>query len=69
MEELCFLRRPCRDVISKGQSQLRVTSVRESVKRGHEPEAEELPLLEPLPGTSSNKTENTRLSALVDCKM
>jgi hypothetical protein len=34
----------------KGQSQLRVSSVRESVKRGLEPEGEEEPLLEPLPG-------------------
>jgi hypothetical protein len=41
--ELCFLCGPCRDVISKGQgqlSQLRISSLRESVKRGLEPEAE-----------------------------
>jgi hypothetical protein len=31
-----FLRGPCRDVISKGQSQLRVSSAWESVKRGPE---------------------------------
>jgi hypothetical protein len=30
--ELCFLCGSCRDVISKGQSQLIVTSVRESVR-------------------------------------
>jgi hypothetical protein len=39
--ELCFLRGPCRDVISKGQGQLIVSSIQESVKRGLEPEAEE----------------------------
>jgi hypothetical protein len=37
----CFLPSPCRDVISKGQDQSLVSSVRESVKRGLEPEAEE----------------------------
>jgi hypothetical protein len=41
MEELCFLRGPCRDVKNKGQGQLIVTSVRESVERGLEPDAEE----------------------------
>jgi hypothetical protein len=41
IEELCFLCGPCRDVISKGQGQFVVSSVRESVKRGLEPEAEE----------------------------
>jgi hypothetical protein len=41
MEELCFLRGPRRVVISKGQVQLRVSSVQESVKRGPELEAEE----------------------------
>jgi hypothetical protein len=50
MEELCFLCGPCQYVISKGQGQLIVNSVPESVKRGLEPEAENLPLLEPLPG-------------------
>jgi hypothetical protein len=40
IEELCFLRGPCRDVIGKGQSQLRVSSVR-SVERGLVLEAEE----------------------------
>jgi hypothetical protein len=39
MEELCFLSGPCRDVISKGQGQLRVSSIQESVKRGPELEA------------------------------
>jgi hypothetical protein len=46
MEELCFLRGPYRDAISKGQGQLRVSSV----KSGPGPEAEEWPLLGPLPG-------------------
>jgi hypothetical protein len=32
-KELCFLRGPCRDVISKGKGQLIVPSIRESVKR------------------------------------
>jgi hypothetical protein len=41
-----LLRGPCRDVISKGQGQLRVSSVWEVVKRGLQPEAEESPLLE-----------------------
>jgi hypothetical protein len=49
-EEMCFLCGQCRDVISKGQGYSSVSSVWESVKRGLEPEAEELPLLEPLPG-------------------
>jgi hypothetical protein len=43
-KELRFLCWPCRDVISKGQgqlSQLRIRSVRESVKRGLEPVAQE----------------------------
>jgi hypothetical protein len=40
-----FLRGPYRDVISKGQGQLLVSSARESVKRELEPEEEE-----PLPG-------------------
>jgi hypothetical protein len=48
--QLCFLWGPCRDVISKGQGKLIVSYVRESVKRGLEPEAEGQPLLEPLPG-------------------
>jgi hypothetical protein len=50
-EELCFLRGPCRELISKGQGQLsvvscqlKVSSVRESVKTELEPEAEEWPL-------------------------
>jgi hypothetical protein len=34
------------EIIRKGQSQLRVSSVREVVRRGLEPEAEECPLLE-----------------------
>jgi hypothetical protein len=34
-EELCFLRDPCRDVISKRQDQFsQFSSVRESVRRG-----------------------------------
>jgi hypothetical protein len=41
MEEMRFLRGQRRDVISKGQGQLRVSSVRESVKRGLELEADE----------------------------
>jgi hypothetical protein len=41
MEELCFLRGPCRDIMNKGQGHLRVSSVRESVRRRFEPEAEE----------------------------
>jgi hypothetical protein len=44
MQELCFLCGPCSGVISKeeGQfNQLRVSSVRESVKTVLEPEAEE----------------------------
>jgi hypothetical protein len=40
-EELYFVHGPCRDVINKGQGQLGVSSVQESVKRGLEPEAEE----------------------------
>jgi hypothetical protein len=36
-----FLRGPYRDVISKGQGRLLVSSVRETVKRGLEPEADE----------------------------
>jgi hypothetical protein len=40
-EELCFLCGTCRDVISKGQDQLIVSSVLESVKGGREREAEE----------------------------
>jgi hypothetical protein len=40
MEELCFLCGPCRDVISKGQGQLSVSSVREPVKRGLQPKTE-----------------------------
>jgi hypothetical protein len=36
MEELCFLRGPRRDVVSKGQGQLIISSVLESVKRGLE---------------------------------
>jgi hypothetical protein len=40
MEELCFLRGPCRGVISKGQSQLIVSSVQGFLKRGLEPQAE-----------------------------
>jgi hypothetical protein len=52
MEELCFLRGPCREVISEKRfgAYSVDSSVRESVKRGLEPEAEEEPLLEPLPG-------------------
>jgi hypothetical protein len=50
MEELCFLRGPCRVVESKGQGQSIVSSVRESVKRGPELETEKYVLLEPLPG-------------------
>jgi hypothetical protein len=34
MKELSFLRGPCRDVISKGQGRLIISSVRESGKRG-----------------------------------
>jgi hypothetical protein len=34
MEELCFLYGPCRDVISKDESQLIVSSALEAVKRG-----------------------------------
>jgi hypothetical protein len=41
MEEMCFIRGPFREVIGKGQGQLLGSSVRESVKRGLEPEAEE----------------------------
>jgi hypothetical protein len=41
IQELHFLCRLCQDVISKGQGQLIVISVQESVKRGVEPEAEE----------------------------
>jgi hypothetical protein len=37
----CFLCGPSHDIISKGQGQLRVSSVQESVKRGLELEAEE----------------------------
>jgi hypothetical protein len=37
IEELCFIRGPCRDVISKGPSFSLVSSVRKSVKRGLEP--------------------------------
>jgi hypothetical protein len=48
-EELCFLCGPCRDVISKIQSQSLVSSLRQFVKTGLDPEAEESPLLEPLP--------------------
>jgi hypothetical protein len=44
VEELCFLRGPCRGVISKTRL-VGDSSVRESVKRGLEPEAEEYPLL------------------------
>jgi hypothetical protein len=36
IEELCFMCGPCRDVISKEQGQF--SPVRESVKRGLEPE-------------------------------
>jgi hypothetical protein len=36
MEELCFLRGPCRDVMSKGQGYTLASSVRESMKRGLE---------------------------------
>jgi hypothetical protein len=52
-----FLRGPCREVILKTNGatnsvsfQLIVSSVQQSVKRGLEPEAEEEPLLGPLPG-------------------
>jgi hypothetical protein len=41
VEELYFLRGPCRDDTGKGQGQWRVSSVQESVKRGLEPEAGE----------------------------
>jgi hypothetical protein len=41
MEELRPLCGPCRDVISKGQDQLIISSARQSVRRGLEPEAEE----------------------------
>jgi hypothetical protein len=50
-----FLRGPCREVWS-----LVDRSLRESVKTGLEPEAEEYPLLE---------TENTRLCVLLNCKV
>jgi hypothetical protein len=44
MEDLCFLRGPCRgykrDEV-RNLVELRTSSVRESVKRGLEPEAEE----------------------------
>jgi hypothetical protein len=41
VKELCFLCGPCRDVISKEQSQLRDSSLRKSVKKGLELVAEE----------------------------
>jgi hypothetical protein len=50
-----FLRGPCRDVKSKGQRQLKVSSLREPTKRRLEPKAEELPLLEQIKETSSNR--------------
>jgi hypothetical protein len=40
IEELCFLCGPSRDFINKEQDQSLVSSVRESVKSGYEPEAE-----------------------------
>jgi hypothetical protein len=46
IEELCFLCGSCREIIRKGQHELRRRSVRESVKRGLGLEAEEWPLLE-----------------------
>jgi hypothetical protein len=41
MEELCFLYGPCRDVTSREQGYRLVTSVRKTVKKGLEPEAQE----------------------------
>jgi hypothetical protein len=41
MEELCFLRGPCRDVTGKGQDYSLVSSILEFVKRGLESEAVE----------------------------
>jgi hypothetical protein len=46
---VAFSTYPCRNV-SKGQAQLRVSSVQESVNRELKPEAEEYVLLKPLPG-------------------
>jgi hypothetical protein len=45
VEELCFLCRPCRDVIIRDKVNS-LSSVRESVKRGLEPEVEKSALLE-----------------------
>jgi hypothetical protein len=50
-EEMYFICSPCRDVITgKFGALWIIKSVQETVKRGFEPEAEEWPLLEPLPG-------------------
>jgi hypothetical protein len=41
IEQLCFLCGPFRDVINKGQGSSLISSARESVKRGFEPESHE----------------------------
>jgi hypothetical protein len=45
IEEWGFLLGPCRDVISKGQGQSLVSSVRESMKRGFEPGDREITIV------------------------